>query len=115
MFVAAAMEVVGIGMIPVFVAIVADPERVMDIEWLQPLFSVFEITSAQDLLIWGSGALLGVFIIKGAYIIAFNYFEARFLYYRRYTISHRMLRLYMHAPYIFHLNSYIYEFLLNVS
>jgi len=115
MFVAAAMEVVGIGMIPAFVAIVADPERVMNLEWMQPLLSMFEITSAQDLLIWGSGVLLGVFIIKGGYIITFNYFEARFLYYRRYTISHRLMRSYMHAPYTFHLNRNTAELLRNIS
>jgi len=115
MLVAAAMEVVGIGMIPAFVAIVADPERVMGIEWLQSTFALMEIESAQDLLLWGAGALLTIFIIKGAYIITFNYFEARFLYYRRYTISHRMMRSYMHAPYIFHLNRNTAELLRNVT
>src|SRR5699024_8031765 len=49
------------------------------------------------------------------YIIAFNYYEARFLYYRRYTISHRMMRSYMHAPYTFHLNRNTAELLRNIS
>ncbi|MCW9706783.1 ABC transporter ATP-binding protein [Fodinibius salsisoli] len=115
MLFAAVMEVVGIGMIPAFVAIVADPERVMQIQWLQPMFSILQIESSRDLLIWGSVALLGIFIIKSAYIITFNYYEARFLYTRRYTISHRMMKSYMHAPYTFHLNRNTAELLRNIA
>ena len=115
MLFAAVMEVVGIGMIPAFVAIVADPERVMQISWLQSIFSILQIESSRDLLIWGSIGLLGIFIIKSIYIITFNYFEARFLNNRRYTISHRMMRSYMHAPYTFHLNRNTAELLRNIS
>jgi len=115
MLIAAAMEVVGIGMIPAFVAIVADPERVMNIGWLQPVFSNLEVTSSRDLLIWGAGGLLGVFILKGAYIVWYNYFEARFLYHRRYIVSHRLMRAYMHAPYTFHLSRNTAELLRNLT
>jgi len=103
MLVAASLEVVGIGMIPAFVAIVADPETVMSVEFLQPLFNYLGIVSARDLLIFGSLVLVAVFILKSLYIIAFNYYEARFVLNRRYTISHRLMRAYMHAPYIYHL------------
>src|SRR5699024_2609429 len=115
MLIAAAMEVVGIGMIPAFVAIVADPERVMNIGWLQPVFSNLEVTSSRDLLIWGAGGLLGVFILKGAYIVWYNYFEARFLYHRRYIVSHRLMRAYMHGTYTFHLSRNTAELLRNLT
>lgn len=115
MLFAALLEVAGIGMIPAFVAIVADPERVMEIEWLEPVLTMLEISNSQDLLIWGSITLVGIFIIKSLYIIAFNYFESRFIYRRRYTISHRMMRAYMHAPYIFHLRRNTAELLRNIA
>lgn len=115
MLFAALLEVAGIGMIPAFVAIVADPERVMEIEWLEPVLTILEISTSQDLLIWGSITLVGIFIIKSLYIIAFNYFESRFIYHRRYTISHRMMRAYMHAPYIFHLRRNTAELLRNIA
>src|SRR5690625_4085164 len=115
MLLAAVMEVAGIGMIPAFVAIVADPDRVLSIESLEPLFAALDISNAEDLLIWGSIALVGIFIIKSAYIIAFNYFEARFSYNRRYTISHRLMRAYMQAPYIFHLRRNTAELLRNTT
>ncbi len=114
MMVAAVLEVMGIGMIPAFVAIVADPEQVLAAEWLQPLLNALDISSQQDLLKWGAVALLAVFILKGAYIITFNYFEARFIYNRRYTISHRLMSSYMQAPYTFHLQRNTAELLRNI-
>ena len=115
MLVAAILEVVGIGMIPAFVAIVADPDRILEITWLQPVLRTLEISDARDLLLWGSGALVGVFIIKSAYVIAFNYFEAHFISRRRYMISHRLMRAYMQAPYIFHVQRNTADLLRNIA
>lgn len=115
MFVAAAMEVAGLSMIPAFVAIIANPQRVMQIEWLQSVFTALDITNERDLLLWGSLALVGIFIIKSAYIITFNYFEAHFIYRRNYSVNHRLMRSYMQAPYIFHLQRNTAELLRNIA
>ena len=115
MMIAAVLEVAGIGMIPAFVAIVADPERVLQVQWLQPLIQALEINTSKDLLIWGSGALVGIFLIKSAYVITFNYFESRFIYNRRYLISHRLMSSYMQAPYTFHLQRNTAELLRNIT
>lgn len=115
MLLAAIMEVASLSMIPAFVAIVADPQRVMQIEWLQSVYAALDITSNRDLLLWGSLALVGIFIVKSAYIIAYNYFESRFIYRRQYTISHRLMRSYMQAPYIFHLQKNTAVLLRNIA
>jgi len=107
--------VLGIGMIPAFVSIVAAPDRVLEIAWLQPVFEWLNITGSRDLLLWGSAALLGIFIVKSAYIIFFNYIEARYIFNRRYIISHRMMSAYMQAPYTFHLQRNTAELLRNVT
>ena len=115
MMIAAGLEVAGIGMIPAFVAIVASPEKVLAYEPLQGLFSLLNITTDRDLLVWGSAALVGVFIIKSIYKVTFNYFEARFIFNRRYTVSHSLMRAYMQAPYTFHLGRNTAELLRNIS
>lgn len=115
MMVAAGLEVAGIGMIPAFVAIVADPERILQVEWLQPFLEMMSIGSARDLLIWGSIALVSIFIIKSAYIITYNYYEARYIYNRRYLLSHRLMSSYMQAPYTFHLQRNTAELLRNIT
>jgi ATP-binding cassette, subfamily B, bacterial PglK len=115
MIIAAGLEVAGIGMIPAFVAVVASPERVFGYEPVVPLLSFLNITSNDELLIWGSGALVAIFIIKSCYVTAFNYLEARYIYNRRYKISDRLMRSYMHAPYIFHLQRNTAELLRNIT
>lgn len=115
MFVAALMEVAGISMIPAFVAIVADPETVMKVKQLQSTLDYLQINSERDLLVWGSVALLAIFILKSAYIITFNYFESQFIFRRRYTVSHRLMRAYMQAPFVFHLQRNTAELLRNIS
>ncbi len=115
MLIKAVLEVLGIGMIPAFVSIVAAPDRVLEIAWLQPVFEWLNITGSRDLLLWGSAALLGIFIVKSAYIIFFNYIEARYIFNRRYIISHRMMSAYMQAPYTFHLQRNTAELLRNVT
>ena len=115
MMVAAGLEVLGIGMIPAFVAIVASPERVLEYAPLESLLAFLDITTARDLLIWGSIALLGSFILKGSYRIAFNYIQARYIYNRRYQISHRLMSSYMQAPYTFHLERNTAELLRNIT
>jgi ABC-type multidrug transport system fused ATPase/permease subunit len=115
MLVAALLEVAGIGMIPAFVAIVAAPDRVMELEVLFPVFQYLGIENATDLLIWGSVLLVVIFIVKSLYMIAFAYLEARYLYNRRYIISHRLMNAYMHAPYTFHLERNTAELLRNAT
>lgn len=115
MLVSALLEVAGIGMIPAFVAIVSDPDKVMSIDWLKPFLNFLNISNGQDLLLWGSVVLVGVFIVKSIYIIAFNYLEARFIYNRRYTISARLMSSYMRAPYTFHLSRNTAELLRNIT
>lgn len=115
MIIAAALEVAGIGMIPAFVAVVASPERVFEYEPVAPLLSFFNITSNDELLIWGSCTLVAIFIIKSCYVTAYNYLEARYIFNRRYKISDRLMRSYMHAPYIFHLQRNSAELLRNIT
>jgi ATP-binding cassette, subfamily B, bacterial PglK len=115
MLVAAGLEVIGIGMIPAFVSIVATPELVLEHESLQALLNFFSVETSQDLLILGSAVLVGVFILKSIYIVIFNFYEARFVYNRRYHLMHRLMRAYMYAPYTFHLQRNTAELLRNIT
>lgn len=115
MLVAAGLEVVGIGMIPAFVSIVAAPDQVLAYGPIQGTLAALNITTDRDLLIWGSAALVGVFILKSFYIVFFNYMEARFIFNRRYSISHLLMSSYMQAPYTFHLGRNTAELLRNIT
>jgi len=103
MFGAAVIEVAGIGMIPAFVSIVADPDRIMGYEPIAGLLDRLGIDTPQELLIWGGIALVMVFVIKNIYLAIYFYIEAKYAFSRYYKIAHRMMSSYMQAPYTFHL------------
>ena len=69
----AILEILGIGMIPAFVAIVANPKHVLENERFVSFFQFLNISSARELLIYGSVSFIGIFIIKNAYTLLFRY------------------------------------------
>jgi len=111
----ALLEVVGIGMIPAFVAIVANPQRVLEHERFGYIFQQLNIASSRDLLIYGGVGLIGIFVVKNTATLIFRYFEALFIYNRRYLISHRLMTAYMQAPYTFYLQRNTAELLRNTT
>jgi ATP-binding cassette, subfamily B, bacterial PglK len=115
MFVAAIIEVAGIGMIPAFVAIVADPARVMGYEPISGLLDRLGINTSQEMLVWGGAALVLVFFFKNLYLTFYFYVEARFAYSRYYRLAHRLMSSYMQAPYTFHLQRNTADLLRNSS
>jgi ATP-binding cassette, subfamily B, bacterial PglK len=115
MLLAALVEVIGVGMIPVFISIIAVPHTVMDIEWLRPIFEKFGIVTGGDLLVYGSIFLIIVFILKNLYLLFYNYIQTRFIFLRLSSIGSNLFKLYMHAPYEFHLKRNSAELLRNVT
>ena len=115
MLMAAVLEVAGIGMIPAFVSMVADPDRVMQYEPIENLLLTLGIETSRGLLMWGGGTLIVVFIIKNLYLLFFFYTQARFVQNRFYTISSALMSSYMQAPYTFHLQRNSAELLRNTN
>ncbi|MEX1120683.1 MAG: ABC transporter ATP-binding protein [Balneolales bacterium] len=109
------LEVVGLGMIPVFVSIIASPENILQIEWLKPVWERLGIEDGEDLLVYGAFLLIGVFIIKNSYNAFYKYIQARFIWGRFVTISTNLFNLYLTAPYEFHLKRNSSELLRNVT
>ena len=115
MMIAAFLEVLGIGMIPAFVSIVANPQRVLEHAFWGPVIARFGIEGSRELLIYGASALIVVFVVKNIYIVAYRYFEARFIFNRQYMFSHRLMTAYMQAPYTFYLQRNTAELLRNTT
>ncbi|MGB4205603.1 MAG: ABC transporter ATP-binding protein [Bacteroidales bacterium] len=103
MMIAAVLEVVGIGVVPAFVAVVAQPKHVMEHKYAGPVIQFLNITNQRQLLIYMSIGLIGIFLIKNIYTMFFRYVQAKFIYNRRYIYSHKLMTAYMYAPYTFYL------------
>ncbi len=115
MLIGALLEVIGVGMIPVFVSIVATPDRILEIDWMAPVWETLGIKDSGDLLVYGAISLIGVFIVKNAYIIFYKYTQARFIWKRFQNIGSNLFKNYMYAPYEFLLKRNTSELLRNVT
>jgi len=103
MLFASILEVMGISLILVFVSIISEPEKVFNIEWLTPIFSFLDIVNSKDLLIFGSIALIALFVFKNSFLVIFNYIQAKFVYNKFDRIANSLFKKYMYAPYTYHL------------
>ena len=115
MLISAILEVIGIGMIPVFVSIIATPDTILNIEWLLPMWEKFGIETSGDLLVYGAIFLIGVFSLKNIYLLFYGYIKARFIWLRFASIGSNLFKYYMYAPYDFHLRRNTSELLRNVT
>lgn len=115
MLIGSLLEVVGIGMIPVFISIVANPDRVLELEAIRPILDFLNIEDAEQLLVFGGIALVLTFLVKNSYMIGFHYIKAVFLYNRYANLSGRLFHGYMNSPYSFMLTKNSSEILRNVA
>ena len=110
------VEMVGVGIIPIYIGIVAFPERVISNEYVQMFLDNPGDSIAQSVLLyWGSAALLFFFTAKAAYSVLLGYWQARFVQNRMLRIGDKLFTAYMRAPYVFHLGRNSAQLLRNVN
>ncbi|SHG34127.1 ABC-type multidrug transport system, ATPase and permease component [Fodinibius roseus] len=115
MLLASLLEVLGIGMIPVFVSTVASPDKVLNYPVLGDLLLSLGVSDSESLVIYGALLLIGVYIVKNTYLGFFLYIKKRFIENRGVYLQDRIFRAYMTAPYSFYINRNSAELLRNVT
>lgn len=115
MLLTALLELIGIGLLPLFVASLTQPDQILQIPQLQGLFNRLNIRNFESLLYFGVALLAVVFIIKNCYVIFYQYVESRYLWNRYKVISSSLFSRYMQAPYTFHLQKNSSLILRNVT
>ena len=115
MFGAGALQLLGLSLILGFISILSDADNVLSNPQLQSLWNFLNITSFDDLLIWGSAALAFIFLIKSAYLVFYNYILSRFAHNKFRNIASDLFTSYMLMPYHFHLQHNSAELIRNVT
>ena len=115
MLLAGLLEVLSIGLLSGFVAGVADPNLILNNEYISHVLSFFNVYSERQILVFGTISLIIVFLLKNIYLIAYKYIQSRFIYNRYRSISSRLFKIYMSVPYSFHLNRNSAGLVKNVS
>ncbi len=100
----AVMEVVGIVSIVPFLSLVSDPDALHENRILRWLYETFAFTSVNEFLLFLGFLVLGVMVLSNAFSVFVTWALARFSWMRNHSLSKRLLRHYLHRPYVFFLN-----------
>jgi ABC-type multidrug transport system fused ATPase/permease subunit len=115
MLVGAGLETLSVGLIPPFVALLGNPEIITQEQTLIWLYSRLGASSHQIFLLWVSVALLGIYLLKNAYLAILTYWQYYFLYEKQFFLSSRLLKSYLNSPYTFHLQRNSADLVRNVT
>ena len=107
------LEILGLGAVPLLVLAVSDPTKLFNHEVAGPILQQLGVGTQRDLLFAGAGFLIGIFLIKNAYLVVLNYFKLKFVFNKQVDLSTRLFKSYMNADYVFHLNRNSAELLRN--
>ena len=115
----ALLEMAGVGLIPVYLAILVEPEKLLSFGPIAEILRIAGVTSeqltTQALLYAGSALVVALFTLKLIYGPVVVYIRARFVQGVAQSLSNRLLRDYVYAPYSFHLNRNSSELIRNIS
>jgi ATP-binding cassette, subfamily B, bacterial PglK len=115
MIIGSALEVIGVGAIPAFIALLLNPETVQKYPLIDSFLGKLGIVSVDKLLVWGSILLIFIFLIKNSYLTYLTYLKAKFINITFLKFSVRLFNAYMTAPYTFHLNRNSAELMRNLQ
>jgi len=115
MLIAALLEMLGIGTIPVFVALLADPARLLQSLPVGSLASYVTDADPRLVTLGGAALLAAIFLVKNTFIAWLTVVEGRLVRDVTLATATRMFRGYLHSPYTFHLQHNPAELVRNVS
>ncbi len=115
MLLGAGLETLGVGLIPPFVALLGNPEVIQKQQILSWLYTKLGVSSNQTFLLWMSVILLGIYLLKNAYLAVLTYWQYYFLYEKQISLSRRLLQAYLYSPYTFHLQRNSAELVRNIT
>jgi len=97
--IAAALEIIGIGAIPIFAMMIMDPTMIQ--EKLANIINIqfLEDLDPEDILLWGGGILTSIFVIKNIYLALLIFFQGLLIKKIRSNLGEKVFKLYLNAPF----------------
>jgi ATP-binding cassette subfamily C protein len=111
----AVLEMVGVGAIPAFVALLSDPEAARDLPVLGPQIEGLDELAPETLVLYGALVLLAVYLVKNSYLAVLSVIQSRYVFNRQVRIGGKLFAAYLHSPYPFHLQRNTAELLRNAN
>jgi ATP-binding cassette subfamily C protein len=115
MFVASILELLGIGMIPLFVMTIAQPDKILSFPVIGNILSNAGIDTVKSLALTGAISLIFIYIFKNVYLTYFRYLKTKFVQNQKIYLQNRIFKAYMTAPYTFYISKNSADLLRNVN
>ncbi len=105
MFIAAAIEMIGLGSIPIFIMIIIDIDVL--INKFPTFFANDYIKSLEQdyITIYGGIILILIFLLKNIYLSLFLFFQGKVIKILKTNITNKLFKKYINAPYNFHIKN----------
>ena len=110
-----ALELVGVGAIPAFVTLLADPTGLNRLPQAAQLMTALGATTPERLVLIGALVLFALFAVKNVYLAFQSWVTARYVFNRQVGIARRLFARYLGNPYTFHLQRNSAELLRNTN
>src|SRR5690625_3639923 len=101
LLIATMIEVIGVGIIPIYISAITNPELFLNNHYAKPILNILNITEARDLLIKGGVIIVLTYFIKALFTIIVQYLKARFIYEQFQNFSSKLFKKYLLSPYTF--------------
>jgi ATP-binding cassette subfamily C protein len=115
MLLGAVLEMLGVGAIPAFVALLTDPSRAQRYAPARHLMSYLPPLTQTQVALGGATALLVIYLIKNSYLTTLAMLQARYISNRQVSIASRLFRTYMSCAYTAHLQRNSAEVMRNAT
>jgi len=115
MVVGALFEIVGIGAVTAFVAILAEPELASGSPVFQWLANKVTLPTIGNPIMWLGACLIVLFILKNSYLAFLAYRQVRFAFNKEMRLSKALISGYLEQPYEFFLRRNSAELMRNVT
>jgi ATP-binding cassette subfamily C protein len=115
MLIGAVLEMLGVGAIPAFVALLSDPARAQRYGVVRQLMGHLPPLTPMQLALGGAISLLVIYLIKNSYLTTLAILQARYIANRQVSIAARLFRSYMSCAYTVHLQRNSAEVLRNAT
>lgn len=105
MFIAAAIEMIGLGSIPIFIMIIIDIDVLID-KFPNFFANDYIKNLRQDYItILGGIILILIFLLKNIYLSLFLFFQGKVIKILRSDVTNKLFKKYINAPYNFHIKN----------
>jgi ATP-binding cassette subfamily C protein len=102
MILGALIEVVGVGIIPIYVLLLLDPAKVAELPVVGSWFANTESLSNQTIVLYGGIVLLIVFLIKSLFLTYLYYQKGKIMFDAKVNLENNLFKTYIFSPYSFH-------------